>query len=32
MKTYISLSSHPGTTGKYFYTKFFEHYGIDAVY
>jgi len=32
MKKYISLSEYPGRTGQYFYTKFFEHYGIDAVY
>ena len=32
MKKYISLSSHPGTTGKYFYTNFFNYYNIDAVY
>ena len=32
MKKYISLSSHPGTTGKYFYTNFFKYYNIDAVY
>lgn len=32
MKKYISLSSHPGNTGKYFYTNFFDYYNIDAVY
>lgn len=32
MKKFISLSKYPGRTGQYFYTKFFEHYGIDASY
>jgi shikimate 5-dehydrogenase len=32
MKKFISLSQYPGRTGQYFYTKFFEHYGIDAEY
>lgn len=32
MKKFISLSQYPGKTGQYFYTKFFEHYNIDAVY
>lgn len=32
MKKYISLSEFPGRTGQYFYTRFFKHYGIDAVY
>jgi len=32
MKTFISLSNYPGSTGKYFYNKFFEYYNIDAVY
>lgn len=32
MKKYISLSKYPGKTGQYYYTKFFKHYGIDAVY
>lgn len=32
MKKFISLSRYPGTTGLYFYTEFFKHYNIDAVY
>jgi shikimate 5-dehydrogenase len=32
MKKYISLSSHPGKTGQYFYTSFFNYYNIDATY
>lgn len=32
MKKFISLSQYPGKTGKYFYTEFFKHYNIDAVY
>jgi len=32
MKKFISLSQYPGKTGQYFYTKFFEHYGINATY
>jgi shikimate dehydrogenase len=32
MKKYISLSSHPGTQGKYYYTEFFKLLGIAAVY
>jgi shikimate 5-dehydrogenase len=32
MKTFISLSNYPGSTGKYFYNKFFEYYSIDAEY
>jgi len=32
MKKYISLSEYPGRTGQYFYTKFFQHYGIEAAY
>jgi shikimate dehydrogenase len=32
VKKYISLSKYPGKTGEYFYTKFFNHYNIDAVY
>jgi len=32
MKKYISLSKYPGKTGQYFYTEFFKHYNIDAVY
>jgi shikimate 5-dehydrogenase len=32
MKTFISLSNYPGSTGEYFYNKFFEYYNIDAVY
>lgn len=32
MKKFISLSAYPGTTGQYFYTQFFQHYGIDATY
>jgi shikimate dehydrogenase len=32
MKKYISISQYPGRTGQYFYTEFFKHYNIDAVY
>jgi shikimate dehydrogenase len=32
MKKFISLSQYPGTTGQYFYTEFFKHYNVDAVY
>ena len=32
MKKFISLSQYPGTTGQYFYTEFFKHYNIDAMY
>lgn len=32
MKKYISLSKYPGKTGQYFYTEFFKHYEIDAIY
>jgi shikimate dehydrogenase len=32
MKKFISLSQYPGKTGLYFYTEFFKHYNIDAVY
>jgi len=32
MKKFISLSQYPGKTGQYFYTEFFKHYNIDAVY
>jgi shikimate 5-dehydrogenase len=32
MKTFVSLSNYPGSTGKYFYNKFFEYYDIDAEY
>lgn len=32
MTEYISISQHPGTQGKYFYTEFFKRYNIDAVY
>jgi len=32
MKKYISISQYPGQTGQYFYTEFFKHYNIDAVY
>ena len=32
MKQYISLSQFPGTTGKYYYSKFFEYYNIPAQY
>jgi len=32
MKKYISISKFPGKTGEYFYTKFFNHYNIDATY
>ena len=29
---FISLSNFSGTTGKYYYTALFDHYGIDATY
>ena len=32
MKKFISLSQYPGKTGQYFYTEFFKHYDIDAIY
>jgi len=32
MKHYKSVSRFPGKTGQYYYTKFFEHYGIPAIY
>lgn len=32
MKKFISISKFPGKTGQYFYTKFFNHYNIDAIY
>jgi shikimate dehydrogenase len=32
MKKFISLSQYPGKTGLYFYTEFFKHYDIDAIY
>lgn len=32
MKKFVSISKYPGSTGKYFYSKFFDYYGIDAVY
>ena len=32
MKHYKSVSRFPGKTGQYYYTKFFQHYNIDAVY
>lgn len=32
MKKFISLSKYPGKMGEYFYTEFFRHYNIDAVY
>ncbi len=32
MKHYKSVSRFPGKTGQYYYTKFFEHYGIEAMY
>jgi shikimate 5-dehydrogenase len=32
MKKFISLSKYPGIMGKYFYTEFFKHYNIEAVY
>lgn len=32
MKKFISLSKHPGTTGQYYYTKFFNQNNIDATY
>jgi shikimate dehydrogenase len=32
LKKFYSLSKFPGLFGKYYYTKFFEYYNIDAVY
>lgn len=32
MKRFCSLAQYPGTTGTYYYTKFFEYYGITAEY
>lgn len=32
MKHYKSVSRFPGKTGQYYYTKFFEHYNIPAIY
>ena len=32
MKKFISLSEYPGTTGQYYYTKFFNQNNIDATY
>lgn len=29
---FISLSRCPGTTGQYYYTSLFNHYGVDATY
>ena len=32
MKKYVSVSQYPGNTGRHFYSKFFEFYGISADY
>lgn len=32
IKHFGSISVSPGKTGKYYYTKFFQHYNIDADY
>lgn len=32
MMQFVSLALYPGTTGTYYYTKFFEYYGITAEY
>lgn len=32
MKRFVSLAQYPGTTGTYYYQKFFEYYGITAEY
>lgn len=32
MKHYKSVSRFPGKTGQYYYTKFFQHYNLQAVY
>lgn len=32
MKQFQSLAQYPGTTGTYYYNKFFEYYGISAEY
>jgi shikimate dehydrogenase len=32
MMQFVSLALYPGTTGTYYYTKFFEYYGISAEY
>jgi shikimate dehydrogenase len=32
MKRFISLSKHPSSNGKYFYTNFFKLYNIEAEY
>lgn len=32
MKQFQSLAQYPGTTGTYYYNKFFEYYGIAAEY
>lgn len=32
MKTFVSIAARPGTTGTYYYNKFFKSMDIDAVY
>jgi shikimate 5-dehydrogenase len=32
MNCYYSISQYPGTTGKYYYSWFFDKHGIDATY
>ena len=32
MKKFVSLAQYPGTTGSYYYNKFFEYYQISAEY
>ena len=32
MQHFCSISQSPGTTGEYFYSKFFQYYGISADY
>jgi shikimate dehydrogenase len=32
MDYFCSIAKHPGKTGEYFYSKFFEYYGIAAEY
>jgi shikimate dehydrogenase len=32
MNKFVSLAQYPGTTGTYYYTRFFEYYGISAEY
>ena len=32
MQNFCSISLNPGTTGEYFYSKYFEYYGISANY